>query len=245
MSGSKFEVRSNNDVKILKKNEYKLDFEWYGVHSRIAHSLQRIMMSEVPTFAIHLCEVYDNTSVMPDEMLVLRLGLIPLLSVEADNYLYSNECVCESNCDMCSVEFNLNITCTDEFYNVTSRDLFSNNPNIYPIHDSGMTEEMIEKHRELLGEEPSILIVKLKKNQHIRIRCIAKKGLGISKEDREGHAKWNPCCTATSIVSEDQTSSTIKVESTGVIPPKDIVLKSIDILKNKYSLLLKYSKDFN
>ena len=158
--------------------------------------------------------------------------------------MYSDECVCESNCDMCSIEFNLNITCVDDFYNVTSRDLFTNNTQVYPVHHSGMNEQVIEKHYELFGEDPSILIVKLKKNQHIRIRCIAKKGLGISKNGRDGHAKWNPCCPATSFVSEDKKTTTMKVETTGVIPVKDIVLKSVDILKDKYALLLKYSKEF-
>lgn len=229
-----------SSIEVKKYNPDRLEFVWKNVHPRLAHSIQRIMLSEIPTFAIHLCEVYDNTSCMPDETLVLRLGLIPLQSQNIDNYLYNEECDCEANCQKCSVEFNLNLTCTDamlatedgnelEYYEVTSKDLFSNNPEIHPIHDSGTFEVNIDVRE----EDPSILILKLKKNQHIRIRCIAKKGIGYQ------HAKWSPCCSATSVPINDTRDSYMKIESKGSILPKEIVSRSIDCLVKKYEDLLK------
>ena len=38
------------------------------------------MISEIPTIAIEKVLVYQNTSILADEVLVHRLGLIPLLA---------------------------------------------------------------------------------------------------------------------------------------------------------------------
>ena len=73
------------------------------------------------------------------------------------------------------MELSLNVTCNDsQTREVTSRDFISQDAEVIPIA-SGQ-------------DDPGILIAKLTKNQEIRVRCIAKKG--IAKE----HAKWSPTC---------------------------------------------------
>ena len=80
----------------------------------IANSLRRIMISEVPTMAIDLVEVRENTSVVHDEFIAHRLGLIPMACPSnpmnphhIDQFLYHEERNCDSMCDKCTVKFKL------------------------------------------------------------------------------------------------------------------------------------------
>jgi DNA-directed RNA polymerase II subunit RPB3 len=65
-------------------------------------------------------------------------------------------------CANCSVELTLHVRCTDDqTRDVTSLELRSNHEDIRPVLES--------------PNSPGILIVKLRKNQEIKLRCIAKK----------------------------------------------------------------------
>jgi DNA-directed RNA polymerase II subunit RPB3 len=65
---------------------------------------------------------------------------------------------------------------------ITSRDLISQNEAVQPVHFSNI-EEAVRSH------DKGIVIVKLGPGQRIKLRAIAKKGIG--KE----HAKWSPVAT--------------------------------------------------
>jgi DNA-directed RNA polymerase II subunit RPB3 len=164
---------------VLERSDNKLILLWRDSTPTIAHGLKRIMESEIPKMAIHIVNMIHNTTVMPDEMIVNRLGIIPLQNSNIDNYLYTNECDCETlECPHCTVVFNLSYTCFDKIGLVTSRDLISNDPNVYPIHDSGIPKKICT------GNE-SIIIAKLKQHQTLKLNCVAKKGIG------KLHAKYN------------------------------------------------------
>ncbi|KAJ3352788.1 45 kDa subunit of RNA polymerase II [Allomyces javanicus] len=143
----------------------------------MANAIRRVMIAEVPTMAIDLVEIESNTSVLVDEFLAHRLGLIPLYSERAKHMKYTRDCVCDSYCDECSVTLVLNKRCTtNETMEVTSRDLMvvGHDQSIRPVE---------------FGDD-GILICKLARGQELRLRCIAKKGTG--KE----HAKWIPVAAA-------------------------------------------------
>jgi DNA-directed RNA polymerase alpha subunit len=58
--------------------EEQLTFDLTGIDASIANSLRRIMLSEVPTVAIENVYIEMNSSIIHDEVLAHRLGLIPI-----------------------------------------------------------------------------------------------------------------------------------------------------------------------
>jgi DNA-directed RNA polymerase II subunit RPB3 len=136
------------------------------------------MLAEVPTMAIDLVEVDENTSVLADEFIAHRLGLIPLNSKQIEDVLYTRDCDCDQYCENCSVTLTMHAKCTgDEIMKVYARDLVvaEPRPNEW-VGNPVITDEAG------LGS----VICKLRKGQEVRMKCIAKKG--IAKE----HAKWAP-----------------------------------------------------
>jgi DNA-directed RNA polymerase II subunit RPB3 len=154
----------------------------------VANALRRIMLAEVPTMSIDLVEFESNTSMLNDEFIAHRLGMIPLVSHNVGRFRYTRDCTCMQHCSECSVELTLNVRCTDDqTYDVTSKELISQDPDVYPVRMEDV-DSMATITSGRATETPGILIVKLRKNQQLKVRCIAKKGTG--KE----HAKWSPVC---------------------------------------------------
>lgn len=59
--------------------------ELIGIDPATANALRRIIIAEIPTMAFHKVLLYQNTSVIPDELLVHRLGLLPL-SIDPNDF---------------------------------------------------------------------------------------------------------------------------------------------------------------
>lgn len=55
-----------------------MEFDLIGIHPFLANTFRRLMLSDVPSMAIEKVHIYNNTSVIQDEVLAHRLGLIPL-----------------------------------------------------------------------------------------------------------------------------------------------------------------------
>lgn len=76
-----------------------------------ANSLRRILIAEIPTMAIDLVHIENNSSALHDEFLSQRIGLIPLVSTMVDSYIYTHDCSCmpTHRCDNCKVFFTLDV----------------------------------------------------------------------------------------------------------------------------------------
>jgi DNA-directed RNA polymerase I and III subunit RPAC1 len=66
-------------MRVLERpSENELVFEMVGVDVSFANAIRRILISEIPTMAIEHVYMWDNTSIIHDEVLAHRMGLIPI-----------------------------------------------------------------------------------------------------------------------------------------------------------------------
>ena len=77
----------------------------------MANALRRIIISEVPTMAIEMVQVAENTSCLNDEFIAHRIGLVPLYSENVDEFEFNSKCVCEGFCHRCSVRYHIRKKC--------------------------------------------------------------------------------------------------------------------------------------
>lgn len=70
----------NCDIKVKQLNEEEIVFDLIGAEPPLANALRRIMIAEIPTIAIEKVEMWQNTSIIPDENLAHRMGLIPIMA---------------------------------------------------------------------------------------------------------------------------------------------------------------------
>lgn len=169
------------NLSVRKVGADNVDMVIENVDLSLANSMRRVFLAEIPTVAIDLVEIEANTSVLADELLSHRLGLIPLESTMANELEYTRDCDCELYCDKCSVVLSLDARCTtDSTMDVYSSDLVVEVP-------ARKDESIGRPLQSSVPSDKGILIARLRKNQELRMKCIAKKG--IAKE----HAKWGPC----------------------------------------------------
>jgi len=129
-----------------------------------ANLLRRAMMESVPTMAIDTVEFKENSSVLYDEIVAHRLGLVPL-STDLKGYNLQAQCKCKGEgCARCTLKLILKAKgpCT-----VYASDIKSKDPQVKPV----------------FGDMP---IVKLLKGQELEFEATA--ALGQGKQ----HVKWSP-----------------------------------------------------
>jgi len=158
------------EITIIRKQENIVHFLAEGLDVAFANALRRTMLTRLPAMAIDEVLVLENTSVMYDEMLAHRMGLVPLVT-DLESYNLPEECDCEGKgCSLCQCTLTLEKQAGDEEEIVYSRDLSSQDPKVIPA----------------LGEIP---LVKLAPNQRLIIEAYARLGKGVE------NAKYQPVST--------------------------------------------------
>lgn len=90
-------------MKILEKSKEKIVFV-EEISESLANAVRRSAL-EIPVLAIDEVEFYKNDSVLYDEVLALRLGLMPLKN---ENLELSDDCNCKKKgCGKCSIQLKL------------------------------------------------------------------------------------------------------------------------------------------
>lgn len=158
-------------MKITIKEETKTNLKFI-LYSNIsfANSLRRILLSEVPMIAIDIIEIKENRTILGDEMIAHRIGLVPIKY--AGKLIYKEECDCDGFCQKCSIQFDLkksnNMDDSNSIVSVTGSDLHTQSSGVQ-CHNS--------------------LIVKLAPGQKVDMVCYAILGNGKT------HAKFSPITT--------------------------------------------------
>lgn len=159
-------------VRILDLDDEKIRFTLDGADVAFANALRRTMISDVPCMAIDDLFIFDNSSVIHDEVLAHRIGLIPL-KTDLDNYVLPGICECQSElgCEKCRVVLTLEVDAETDTRTVTSGDFVSVDPNVVPA-------------------SMGIPLTKIAPGQTVRLEAYARLGTG------KIHAKWQPVSEA-------------------------------------------------
>jgi len=147
-----------------EKKKNKLVLLLKGSNEVFANTIRRLILEEVPTLAVEELEIKDNSSALYDEMLALRLGLIPI-KTDLKSYELKEKCKCEGQgCAQCELKITLKVGRKGYVY---AEDAHSADPKCTFVY-------------------PKMPLVKLLARQKVDILMTAVLGQG------KNHAKWAP-----------------------------------------------------
>ncbi len=196
------------DIKVLSREQDTLRFVLSDVSPAFANAIRRIILAEVPVMAIDDVMILENSSVMYDEILAHRLGLIPVTTDQT--YNLPEECTCKSElgCEKCRASLSLEVEASDPVEVVYTSNLKPENPEVKPVSDK-------------------IPIIKLAQGQRVKLEAYARLGRG------RDHAKWQSASACTYSYDEKAHTFTFLVESTGTMPPEKLVLEAARLITAK------------
>ncbi|OVA07243.1 DNA-directed RNA polymerase [Macleaya cordata] len=198
----------NFRVEVVRLTEDEMEFDMIGIDPSIANAFRRILISEVPTMAIEKVLIANNTSVIQDEVLAHRLGLIPIkVDPRKFEYLSENDTPNEKN----TIVFKLHAQCkrgqprltvkSDELKwlpNGSEFPVATETPGADPTTrvktytSFSQSQDSVPhfSNNPIVPKHPDIIISKLGPGQEIELEAHAVKGMGKT------HAKWSPVSTA-------------------------------------------------
>lgn len=139
------------------------------------------MIAEIPTVAIEKVNLYQNTSIIADEVLVHRLGLVPL---KIDPSLLEEKLPDEEYNERNHIKLLLHVKCEKINGKLENEVIYASNLTWVPFGNQR------QKFKEVKPVFDNVIIAKLRENQEIECELICEKNQG------RVHAKWSPVATA-------------------------------------------------
>ena len=110
-------------LEIINENEEKISVKIKGVPLQYVNALRRICLNGVPIYAVESVDILENSSVLADEGIAHRVGLIPL-KTDLEDAREGNE--------NDKIMLTLDSDISDETRTILSGDLKSQDDNIVP-----------------------------------------------------------------------------------------------------------------
>ncbi|XP_010248371.1 PREDICTED: DNA-directed RNA polymerases I and III subunit RPAC1 isoform X1 [Nelumbo nucifera] len=195
-------------VEVIRLTEDDMEFDMVGIDPSLANAFRRILIAEVPTMAIEKVLIANNTSVVQDEVLAHRLGLIPIkVDPRLFEYMSENDTPNEKN----TIVFKLHVKCKIKGPRLTVKSdelKWLSNGSELPLEMESHTSDPASKQKTytaftcsqvslpefsnnpIAPKHQDIIIAKLGPGQEIELEAHAVKGMGKT------HAKWSPVSTA-------------------------------------------------
>jgi DNA-directed RNA polymerase subunit D len=196
-------------VDVIEKSAERIVVKFNNIPRQYVNSLRRLAISEVPTLAIDDVVMLENSSVMHDEAVAHRLGLIPLRT-DPGRFVMPHECDCKSTlgCSKCRVLLVLDSEATDKTKVVTSGELVSEDELVKPV-------------------SKDIPIIVLAPNQKLKFEAYARLGTG------KDHAKWQPTSAAVVKDGKDEDEIVLILESNGALSAEEVLVSASERLAAK------------
>lgn len=196
-------------VDVIEKSPERIVVKFNNVPRQYVNSLRRLAISEVPTLAIDDVVMLENSSVMHDEAVAHRLGLIPLRT-DPGRFVMPHECDCKSTlgCSKCRVLLVLDSEASDKTKVVTSGEIVSEDELVKPV-------------------SKDIPIIVLAPNQKLKFEAYARLGTG------KDHAKWQPTSAAVVKDGKDEDEIILVLESNGALSAEEVLVSAAERLASK------------
>ncbi|XP_062850884.1 DNA-directed RNA polymerases I and III subunit RPAC1 [Trichomycterus rosablanca] len=186
--------KKNFRLDIVQMDENTLEFDMVGIDAAIANAFRRILIAEVPTMAVEKVFIYNNTSIVQDEILAHRLGLVP---IKADPRLFEyRNAGDEEGTEIDTIQLQLKVKCTRN-HRVSKdssdpKELYLN----HMVYSRDMKWVPIGNQADVFADanigpvHEDILLAQLRPGQELDIVMHCVKGIG------KDHAKFSPVATA-------------------------------------------------
>ena len=196
-------------IELLEKDNERISVKFKNIPREYVNALRRLAISEVPTLAIDDVVMIDNSSVVHDEAVAHRLGMIPL-HTDLRRFVMPHDCDCKSTlgCSKCRVLLVLDAEAIERTRIVTSGELKSEDEEVRPVSNE-------------------IPILTLAPGQKIKFEAYARLGNGKS------HAKWQPTSAAIVKDGEKENESILIIETNLALKPDEVILAASDMLNAK------------